>query len=103
LASRAAPHPKILAAACFYPTDLHSGTLGEGKNADSLARAREICGELAMIWGRQDPHIPADRRAATHRPLSESGGVCTWLEVNAEHAFTRDEGRATIPRPPAWR
>jgi carboxymethylenebutenolidase len=92
LAFRAALHPKILAAACFYPTDLHSGTLGEGKNADSLARAREIGGELAMIWGRQDPHIPADGRAVIYRALTEAGGVFTWLEVNAEHAFMRDEG-----------
>jgi carboxymethylenebutenolidase len=92
LAFRAALHPKVLAAACFYPADLHTGTLGEGKNADSLARAREIGGELAMIWGRQDPHIPADGRAAIYRALTEAGRVFTWLEVNAEHAFMRDEG-----------
>jgi carboxymethylenebutenolidase len=33
--------PQDPAAACFYATDLHTGTLGEGKNADSLARARD--------------------------------------------------------------
>ena len=92
LAFRAALHPAILAAACFYPTDLHTGTLGEGDRADSLARAREIGGELAMIWGRQDPHIPADGRAAIYRALTDAARAFTWLELNAEHAFMRDEG-----------
>jgi carboxymethylenebutenolidase len=97
LAFRAALNPAILAAACFYPTDLHTGTLGEGDNADSLARAPEIGGELAMIWGRQDPHIPADGRAAIYRALTDAGRVFTWLELNAEHAFMRDEGARYDP------
>ena len=45
-----------------------------------------------MIWGRQDPHIPADGRAAIYRALTDAGRVFTWLELNAEHAFMRDEG-----------
>src|SRR5207302_1939638 len=36
LAFRAALQPEVAAAACFYPTDLHSGTLGRGGNADTL-------------------------------------------------------------------
>jgi len=44
LAVRAALLPEILACASFFPTDLHSGTLGEGKKADTLARVREIKG-----------------------------------------------------------
>lgn len=92
LAFRAALKPAILACCSFYPTDLHSGTLGEGKNADTLDRAREIKGELAMIFGRQDPHVPPEGRAAIYKALHESGAMFSWHEVNAEHAFMRDEG-----------
>jgi hypothetical protein len=47
-----------LAAASFFPTDMHNGTLGEGENADTLTRLDDIKGELVVLWGRQDPHIP---------------------------------------------
>ncbi len=92
LAFRAALNRDISAACCFYPTDLHSGTLGEGKNADSLARASEIRGEIMMIWGRQDPHIPDEGRRDIYEALRRSGIVFTWNEFNAEHAFMRDDG-----------
>ena len=92
LAFRAALDPDILAACCFYPTDLHSGTLGEGGNADTLARAREIKGEVVMIWGRQDPHISREGRTKVYDGLSDSGMLFSWHEFNAEHAFMRDEG-----------
>ena len=92
LAFRAALDPRILAACCFYPTDLHSGTLGQGKNADTLRRAGEMRGELAMIWGRQDPHVPAEGRRVVYDALMAAGTRFSWHEVNAEHAFMRDEG-----------
>jgi len=97
LAFRAALDPDILAAACFYPTDLQSGTLGEGKNADTLARAKEMRGELVMIWGRQDPHVPLEGRRTIHKSLDEAGAFFSWHEVNAEHAFMRDEGARYDP------
>ena len=97
LAFRAALQPEVSACASFYPTDLHSGTLGEGKKADTLARAREIQGELVMIWGRQDPHIPAPGRAAVYQALTEAGLLFSWHELNAEHAFMRDEGARYDP------
>src|SRR5947209_20347797 len=56
LAFRAALDPDVRAAACFYPTDLHSATLGAGQHDDSLARCPEIRGEVLLVWGRQDPH-----------------------------------------------
>jgi carboxymethylenebutenolidase len=92
LAFRAALNPDILAACCFYPTDLHSGALGEGKNADSLQRASELKGELVVIWGRQDPHIPNEGRAKIYKGLLDAGVLFSWHEFNAEHAFMRDEG-----------
>jgi carboxymethylenebutenolidase len=92
LAFRAALHPEILAACCMYPTDLQGGILGEGKCGETLARTGEIRGELAMIWGRQDPHIPDEARAGIYRALLGAGRLFTWHEFNAQHAFMRDEG-----------
>jgi carboxymethylenebutenolidase len=97
LAFRAALKKDILACCAFYPTDLHSGTLGEGKNADTLARVREMKGELVMILGRQDPHVPPEGRVTIHQALQESGVLYSWHEVNAEHAFMRDEGARYDP------
>lgn len=62
LAFRAAMNPEILATACFYATDIHSGSLGKGKSDNSLARANQIQGELLHVWGRQDPHVPLEGR-----------------------------------------
>lgn len=92
LAFRAAMLPEVLAAACFYPTDLHSGTLGKGGDADSLRRAGEIRGELLMVFGRQDPHIPPEGRRVIHEALERAGVFHSWHEFNAAHAFARDEG-----------
>ena len=90
LAYRAALDPRVQAAACFYATDLHASKIGGGD--DSLARAAEIRGDLAMFWGRQDPHIPAEGRALILSRLNEAGVRVQWHEVNAAHAFLRDEG-----------
>jgi carboxymethylenebutenolidase len=97
LAFRAALLPDVRAAACFYPTDLHTGTLGKGGGADSLARAGEITGELLMVFGRQDPHVPAAGRRAIHDALDAAGVWFTWHEFNAAHAFLRDEGERYDP------
>jgi carboxymethylenebutenolidase len=92
LAFRAAFNPDVLATACFYATDIHSGTLGAGKSDDSLRRVGDIKGELLMIWGRQDPHIPVEGRLKIYKALHEAGTYFTWHEFNGEHAFMRDEG-----------
>jgi carboxymethylenebutenolidase len=92
LAFRAAMNPDVLAAVCFYATDLHKGGLGKGMNDNSLARAGDIRGELLHIWGRQDPHVPLDGRNRVHARLEEVGAKFQWIEVNAQHAFLRDEG-----------
>jgi carboxymethylenebutenolidase len=92
LAFRAALHREIRATCCFYPTDIHSGMLGLGKNADTLARVGEIDAEIVMIWGRQDPHIPDAGRGQIYEALLKAGRVFSWHEFNAAHAFMRDEG-----------
>ena len=39
-ALKAAFDPRIMAAVCFFATDIHSATLGKGKNDDTLIRVR---------------------------------------------------------------
>ncbi len=92
LAFRAAMNEDVRGAACFYATDIHKGSLGNGMNDDSLERAKDIRGELLMIWGRQDPHIPLEGRTIVQARLNEVGANFSWHEVNGAHAFMRDEG-----------
>jgi carboxymethylenebutenolidase len=92
LAFRAALRREVLAAACFFPTDIHTGTLGKERADDSLRRVREIHGELMMAWGRQDPHIPYEGRRKIYDALHGADRFFTWHEFNCAHAFMRDEG-----------
>ncbi len=92
LTYRAALQPDVGAAACFYPTDLHKRSLGAGMNDDSLARSADIKGELMLVFGRQDPHVPAEGRSMIYQTLTAAGVSFTWHEFNAAHAFLRDEG-----------
>ena len=75
-----------------YATDIHSHSLGLGKQDDSLARANEIKGELLHIWGRQDPHVPLEGRRDIHHALDAAEANYQWHEFNGAHAFARDEG-----------
>jgi carboxymethylenebutenolidase len=97
LAYRTALNPDVRATVCFYATDIHKRSLGKGMNDDSLQRASDIRGELLMIWGRQDPHIPLEGRMAVLNRLNEVGAQFTWHEVNGAHAFLRDEGARYDP------
>lgn len=92
LAFRAAMQPDVRGTVCFYATDLHKATLGKGQHDDSLERAGEIKGELFMVWGRQDPHVPLEGRVVIQQRLNEAGVRLNWHEVNGAHAFLRDEG-----------
>lgn len=92
LAFRCAMNREIKAAICFYATDIHKHGLGEGMKDDSLERCGEIKGELKMIWGRQDPHIPPEGRALIYKTLGEKSINYSWHEFNGQHAFMRDEG-----------
>jgi carboxymethylenebutenolidase len=92
LAFRASMNPDVLATACFYATDIHKRGLGKGKNDNSLDRIPEIKGELCMIWGRQDPHVPREGRQMIYNALCDAGILLQWHEFNAQHAFIRDEG-----------
>src|SRR5271169_2433631 len=97
LAFRAAMNPDVRAAACFYATDIHKGSLAKGMKDDSLERAKDIKGELLMIFGRQDPHVPLEGRRKVMARLDEVEAIYTWHEVNGAHAFLRDEGARYDP------
>ena len=92
LAFRAALDSRVAASSCWYPTDIHSATLGKGKCDDTLARSGEISAELLLIWGRQDPHVPVDGRRLIYDTLTMEQRNFQWHEFNAAHAFARDEG-----------
>jgi carboxymethylenebutenolidase len=92
LAFRAASQTDVLATVCFYGTGIHDGKLGQDADAGSLDRARQIQGQLLMIFGSKDPHVPEAGRQTIERALKKSGTHCEMLLYPAEHAFTRDEG-----------
>lgn len=99
LAFRAGFEPRVAAAVCFYPTDLHKREdhprgLGLGMADDSLERVQrgEMRAALKMVWGRQDPHIPFAGRTQIRGVLEDAGVDYTWFELNGAHAFMRDEG-----------
>jgi carboxymethylenebutenolidase len=92
LAFRAALDPRVAASTCFYATDLHTATLGQGKKDDTLARVKESQAELLLIWGRQDPHVPLAGRKAIYDALTAAESNFQWHEFNGAHAFARDEG-----------
>jgi len=51
---------------------------------DSLDCIPEIKGELLMIWGRQDPHIPPEGRRVLYEALAAAGITFTWHEFNGQ-------------------
>lgn len=92
LAYRAALNPNIASAYCLYATDIHSNTLPADAANQSLARMADIKGEIYFVWGKQDPHVPAEGRQLIYQQCVATGLNYQWQEVNAVHAFMRDEG-----------
>ena len=98
LAFRAALQPEVKATACFYATDLHNQNIPNQPNQHSMQRLKDIKGELLMIWGKQDSHIPAEGRVQIHQQLAAENLTFTWHELNGQHAFMRDEGERYDPQ-----
>ena len=92
LAFRAALQPDVKATVCFYGTGIHNGKLGSDADAGSLQRASEIRGQLLLVWGTLDPHIPEEGRAKIEAALGEAGTAFSPRLFVAEHAFMRDVG-----------
>jgi carboxymethylenebutenolidase len=92
LSFRAAFQPDVRATACFYATGIHDGKLGTDADAGSLQRANQISGELLMIFGETDPHVPREGREKIRATLQQAGVKYRVKLYPAEHAFMRDEG-----------
>ena len=97
LSFRAAMNPDVRAGVCFYATDLHKRGLAQGQCDNSLDRVQELSGEMLMIWGWQDPHVPREGRAKIYQAMNDAGVHFTWHEFNGQHAFLRDEGHRYDP------
>ncbi|ETW01739.1 hypothetical protein H310_06344, partial [Aphanomyces invadans] len=95
LAFRAAMDPRVGAAVCYFGTDIHSETLGAKPRAvdevESLARCSDIRGEILMIFGTKDPHVPRQGRRLIYDALAQAKVDFAWMELKADHAFIRDE------------
>lgn len=93
LAFRAALQPDVRAAVCCYPTGVHNGKLGKDADAGTLARLKDIRGEMLVVFGEVDPHVPAEGRRILAEALRAAGVRHTIrMMPGGEHAFMRDEG-----------
>ena len=81
LAYRCALDARVAAAVCYFATDIHSHSLGEGKKDDSLQRAGDISGELVMIFGKQDNHVPPEGRDLIRKTLHQENVCFSFYEV----------------------
>jgi len=92
IALRASFNSKVLCSACFFATDIVSGTLGSTDGSvSSLPELHTATGEVMMVWGRQDPHIPDDHRRQLYAAFQQAKINFTWHEFNANHSFMMDE------------
>ncbi len=99
LATRAALESDVKAGVAFYPTGLHSDSLGGSSGVDTLARiaAGGVRGRLALVFGASDPHIPLAAISAIQTALAPSGTAYEISMYDGEHAFMRDEGERWNP------
>ncbi|KAL8712867.1 MAG: hypothetical protein Q9220_003075 [cf. Caloplaca sp. 1 TL-2023] len=81
LAFRCAFDKRVAAAVCYFATDIHSHSLGEGKRDDSLERAGDIKGEVIMIHGKADNHVPPEGRDLIRKTLHEKGVCFSFYEI----------------------
>ncbi|KAI1841970.1 hypothetical protein JX265_003017 [Neoarthrinium moseri] len=103
LALRAALDPRVSACTAYFATDVHSRTLGPNDGANTAAEApadsihtldklNEVKGEVAMIFGIKDTHVPDGGRDLIRQKLRDAGVVFSFYEFAwAQHAFIRDE------------
>lgn len=96
--------PRISATVCYFATDVHSRTLGPHDKPDLSATAPspdsihtidllgKLKGEVSLIFGLKDTHVPDAGRDLIRAKLREAGVVFSFHEFAwAQHAFIRDE------------
>ncbi|BEJ11321.1 hypothetical protein CspHIS471_0107430 [Cutaneotrichosporon sp. HIS471] len=95
LALRCAFDPRVLSSFCYFATDIHSATLGKGKSDDTLMRVQKGDlagkGEVTLVFGKQDTHVNRAGRTLIRETFDDAGVTLTFIEVQAQHAFIRDE------------
>lgn len=91
------------ACVAYFATDVHCRTLGPYESANTSAEAPagsnhtldklgEVRGEVAMIFGIKDTHVPDAGRDLIRQKLRDAGVVFSFYEFAwAQHAFIRDE------------
>ncbi|KAL1410075.1 hypothetical protein Q8F55_004078 [Vanrija albida] len=91
----AAFDPRVLSTFCYFATDVHSATLGKGKSDDTLVRVKKGDltgkGEVVLVFGKQDTHVDRAGRTLIRETLDDAGATFSFVEVQAQHAFIRDE------------
>lgn len=92
LAFRAALQPRIRATVCFYPTDLDTGACAGDTNVDTLRRCGEIRGDVLVVFGDADPHVPLEGRRKIEDALIAAKVRHLSALYPGQHAFMRDEG-----------
>ena len=80
LVFRCAFDSRVKAAVSYFATDLHKASLSADGD-DSLKRAGDIKGEIAMIHGVLDTHVPAEGRDLIRKTLRDAGVTFSWYEV----------------------
>lgn len=96
--------PRVSATVCYFATDVHSRTLGPYDKPDLSATAPSpdsthtidllgnLKGEVSLIFGLKDTHVPDAGRDLIRTKLREAGTVFSFHEFAwAQHAFIRDE------------
>lgn len=91
LSFRTAFNPNVKGVVCVYPTGIHSGKLGREK-ADTLERVTEIQGQVLLVFGTDDPHVPETGRQAIINTLSQNNVSHRVVTYPANHTFMRDDG-----------
>lgn len=99
LAYRCAFDNRVAAAVCYFATDIHSHSLGQGKNDDSLDRAGDIRSELVMV--RFFFFFPFFSPSPLH--FQSHDEIKTWVGGNADscgHNSCTDLWQKRQPRSP---
>lgn len=104
LALRAAVvDPRISATVTYFATDVHTRTLGPYDSPNSspscppnsthtLDLLPQLKGEVSLIFGIKDTHVPDAGRDLIRQKLRDAGVTFSFHEFAwAQHAFIRDE------------
>jgi carboxymethylenebutenolidase len=89
---------------CYFATDVHSRTLGPHSGANTSSSGlgpdskhtidllSQLKGEVSLIFGIKDTHVPDAGRDLIRAKLRDAGVVFSFHEFAwAQHAFIRDE------------